>query len=243
MTATSKKQPLYQQLVDTLREQIDNDMTPGALLPSERELASKYGLSRTTVRLALDELEGYGIVVRRHGKGTFVSEFSIHAANLISAYSFTEQMKELGRVPSTKILSFDVIKATRNVAENIHIPLNSDVYVINRLRLADGVPMMVGATYLPVSLFPNINLNLLTDKPLYDVLEEHFNQHIVVANEECFASTSRMDEAAFLNIGEGVPVLRIWRTTYNDKHQIIEYTRSVARGDSFKYVVSHVRNK
>ena len=82
MSITSRQQPLYSQLVDTIREKIDNDMKPGDLLPSERDLSVKYNLSRTTVRLALAELEALGVVVRKHGKGTFVSDMTNEAANL-----------------------------------------------------------------------------------------------------------------------------------------------------------------
>ena len=93
MATTSRKQPLYDQLVDLLREKIENDMEPGDLLPSERELSERYGLSRTTVRLALKELETLGLISRKHGKGTFVSDSSREATNLMGAYSFTEQMR------------------------------------------------------------------------------------------------------------------------------------------------------
>ena len=76
MGTSSRKQPLYDQLVDILRDKIENEMEPGDLLPSERELSERYGLSRTTVRLALKELETLGLISRRHGKGTYVTDLS-----------------------------------------------------------------------------------------------------------------------------------------------------------------------
>ena len=83
MTPISRKQPLYDQLVDLLHEKIENEMGPGDMLPSERELCETYGLSRTTVRLALAELERQGLVTRQHGRGTFVSESVREATNLM----------------------------------------------------------------------------------------------------------------------------------------------------------------
>ena len=85
MGATSKKQPLYGQLVDSLREKIETEYEPGDLLPSERELSEDYCISRTTVRLALKELETLGFIKRRHGKGTFVADRSQETTNLTRA--------------------------------------------------------------------------------------------------------------------------------------------------------------
>lgn len=88
-----KNKALYHQLVDLLQERIETCMIPHDKLPSERELTAQYGVSRTTVRLALQELENRGSIYRRHGKGTFVSDIKKEAADLAGAYSFTEQMK------------------------------------------------------------------------------------------------------------------------------------------------------
>ena len=85
----TRKQPLYDHLFDILRDKIQNDMAPGDLLPSERQLSQQYGLSRTTVRLALDSLEKMGLVARRHGKGTYVSDARHSETDLALCYSFT----------------------------------------------------------------------------------------------------------------------------------------------------------
>ena len=106
MGATSKKQPLYGQLVDSLREKIETEYEPGDLLPSERELSEDYCISRKTVRLALKELETLGFIKRRHGKGTFVADRSQETTNLTRAYSFSEQMRSLGRIPRSELLEF-----------------------------------------------------------------------------------------------------------------------------------------
>ena len=102
----TRKQPLYDQLFDILRDKIQNDMAPGDLLPSERQLSQQYGLSRTTVRLALDSLEKMGLVTRRHGKGTYVSDARHSETDLALCYSFTEEMRRLGKTPKTQVLSF-----------------------------------------------------------------------------------------------------------------------------------------
>ena len=99
MNINKNRQPLYDQLLNLLIEKIENEMEADTMLPSERELSKRYGLSRTTVRLALQELEKLGYIYRQHGKGTFVSDIRKQATNLSGSYSFTEQMKALGKQP------------------------------------------------------------------------------------------------------------------------------------------------
>ena len=104
MAIGARKQPLYDQLVDILTEKIDHEYRAGDMIPSERELSERYGLSRTTVRLALQELERLGLVVRQHGRGTFVTDRSAKATNLMQSYSFTEQMRAMGREHDSRVL-------------------------------------------------------------------------------------------------------------------------------------------
>ena len=241
MGATSRKQPLYDQLVDILRDKIDTEMEPGDLLPSERELSERYGLSRTTVRLALKELETLGLITRRHGKGTFVSDLTSKAMDLTTNYSFTEQMREAGREPKTVDLEFQTVEATKTVADRMGLHLGDKVLFMKRLRLADGVPMMVERTYVPAAMFLGLDAEALAGKSLYAIIENDFHETIRVAEEEFFASVARKNDAEVLGIAEGAPVLQLARVTYNDKNSVIEFTHSVARADQFKYKVSHVR--
>ena len=202
MAIGARKQPLYDQLVDILTEKIDHEYRAGDMIPSERELSERYGLSRTTVRLALQELERLGLVVRQHGRGTFVTDRSAKATNLMQSYSFTEQMRAMGRDPETTILEFCEMEADKNLAER----------------------------------------PLLERKPLYDVIEQDFQQKIRVAEEEFYASIARPTDAHLLGIVEGSPVLDLVRTTYNESNEVVEYTLSVARADQFKYKVYHQRS-
>ncbi len=241
MNPISRKQPLYDQLVDLLHEKIENEMGPGDLLPSERELCETYGLSRTTVRLALAELEQQGLVTRQHGRGTFVANTTREATNLMSTYSFTEQMRSLGRVPQTVVLEFDTREAPKHIAACLGLRIGDPVIRMKRLRLADGTPMMVERTYLPASEFIGLSREDVERQPLYDIVEKVYHETIRVADEEFCASVVHMDDAELLGIPESAPVLKLYRTTYNVKNTAIEYTRSVARADQFKYKVSHYR--
>ncbi len=241
MQFRARKQPLYDQLVDILTERIEQEYQPGDLLPSERELSERYGLSRTTVRLALQELEKLGLVVRKHGRGTFVADRSAQMTDLMQSYSFTEQMRSMGRVPHTTIIEFSEVDAEKNVASHMGVKLGERLFKLKRLRTADGIPMMVERTYLPVRKFLILKRPLLDSMPLYEIVENVYNEKIRVAEEEFFASVARSSDAHLLGIAEGAPVLELSRTTLNTDNEVIEYTLSVARADQFKYKVIHQR--
>ena len=242
MENSFKNKALYHQLVDLLRERMETGMIPHDKLPSERELTAQYGVSRTTVRLALQELESTGYIYRRHGKGTFVSDIKKEAADLAAAYSFTEQMKSLGRNPETRILSFEKVEADKFISQHLNLSLGESVFKISRLRIADREPLMIEDTYLPVKFFLSLTDQLLRSKPLYDLFSEDFDQTVRLADEELYASIASKDDAKQLMIPEGAPVLHLARQTYNMKNEIIEFTLSVARADQFHYQIRHIRN-
>lgn len=241
MIDKEKNDSLYNQLVDILMNQIKYDLSPGEKLLSERGISEKYQVSRTTVRLALEELEKRGYIVKEHGRGTFVSELWKEMTDLSNVYSFTDHMKQLHRNPQTKILSFKKIKATKMTAQSLGIQSGQPVYELKRLRIADGQPMMYEISYLPEVFFPNLSLNLLRKKPLYSVVAENYGFVIKYADEEFSASLIKSKEAKILEQSEGDACLRIRRLTYNLDNKIIEYTLSVARSDQFIYKVRHTR--
>jgi len=242
MNINKNRQPLYDQLLNLLIEKIENEMEADTMLPSERELSKRYGLSRTTVRLALQELEKLGYIYRQHGKGTFVSDIRKQATNLSGSYSFTEQMKALGKQPETRVLAFKKMEATKYFATQLQVSIGEPIYKLKRLRLADGQPMMIERSYLPVKRFMNLTSEMIEQKPLYDTFHEDFHQVIRLADEEFFASIASAKDAALLKIHEGAPVLNLVRSTFNIENEVIEYTLSVARADQFRYKVRHLRN-
>ncbi|HEM6116545.1 GntR family transcriptional regulator [Streptococcus pluranimalium] len=235
----SNKKPLYLKMVDTLELTIRDSMVAHERLPSERELSEDFGVSRITVRQALKELEARGLIYKLQGKGTFVSSIEQVKTDLASTYSFTEQMKKLGKTPKTRILSFEKVTVTPYLASYLNMEVGSDVFELERLRLADGFPMMFERTYIPVLPFENLEKDLLAKKPLYDIFTQDFEQKIRIAEEEFAASIALDYEADFLNIKKGSAVLHVTRHTYNDKNVLIEFTFSIARADQFRYRITH----
>lgn len=241
MASMQRRNSLHNQLCDMLREKIRSDMAPGDALPSERQLSERYGLSRTTVRLALAQLEAAGLVVRRHGKGTFVSDSAQGAADLALCYSFTDEMRAMGKVPQTRIVSFGVIDATKVVSAALGVTLGTPVYDVFRLRSADDVPMLLGHSYLPAATFPNLTSEEVATRSMYEIIEGGYGQRIASAVEEVRAGTARASDARMLGIADGAAVLEIARVTTSTQGQKIEYTSSIARADKFKYRMVHHR--
>lgn len=237
----NKKQSLYGKLVDTIRESIETELKPHDLLPSERELSDIYGVSRTTVRLALQELENLGFIYKKHGKGTFVSSITDSILNLSGAYSFTEQMISLGKVPETKILEFNVTKANKYFSDNLDVHQGSDIIKIKRLRLADGKPMMVERSYLPYKKFDTLSIEMLQNYPMYDIFKDTYHEIIKYAEEEFYASIVSAKDSLLIDVPDGAASLNLVRKTYNLTNEVIEYTLSVARADQFRYKILHNR--
>lgn len=235
MDKTSKV-PLYLQLMEELIKKIDaGEYQEHEKLPSEREFCELYDLSRITVRQALQELEKEGYIYRLHGKGTFVSPKSYNQ-DLLKLYSFTEEMKKLGKVPTTKVLSFNKIVIDEWLANKMNLKPAAEVFKVVRLRLADHEPLIYEISYLPERIFPGLTADDLVKRPMYDVFREDFQIKVTRAVERFSATLTRSKEAGHLKTEENSPAMLIRRYAYNHD-TLIEYTVSVARGDKFDYTV------
>jgi len=228
--------PLYYQLMDIIKEMIEEGhLSENDQLPSERELCETYNVSRSTVRQAIQELEKEGYIYREHGKGTFVSPEKFKQ-DLLSFYSFTDEMKKIGKVPSSKVLDFKVIKCTDDLAKKMKLDSGEKLYMFTRLRLADNEPMMLETSYVPYRRFPGLTKEQLEQSAMYEIFTKKYNAVFTCAEEIFQPVLTREEEAILLQYQQGFPAMMIERITHeNDK--IIEYTKGIARGDRFKYHV------
>lgn len=233
----SMKITLQEQLTSLLTNYIGN-LSPDTKLPSERRLADKYELSRNTVRAALMELEITGKVRRIHGKGTFVNKMDPNS-DLGSGYRFSKQMSLLGKKPQTKILSFERTEVDDRYFQNLDVDLGREIIKITRLHLADGLPMILERSFLPVDRFKLLTRKMITGKSLYRVFADEFDEKVKYADEYFLSGIVNNNDAKILELNEGDPCLNIRRKTYNQRNQIIEFSLSVARSDQFTYHVRH----
>ncbi|WP_025641000.1 GntR family transcriptional regulator [Schnuerera ultunensis] len=232
----SSRIPLYYQLMDIIMEMIDKgNLEEDDQLPSERELCESYDVSRSTVRQAIQELEKEGYIYRVHGKGTFVSKQKFRQ-DLLEFYSFTEEMKKIGKVPSSKVLDFDIMEANEKVAMKMNLNPRDKIYVFTRLRLADNEPMMLETSHVPYSRFPGITKKELEQNAMYDIFTKKYDATFTGAEEIFQSVLTREYEADLLEYFPGLPSMMIERITY-ENGSIIEYTKGIARGDRFKYHV------
>lgn len=232
--------PIYYQLETEIKELIEKkDLKPGDPISSEREFSEKYNISRMTVRQAINNLVNEGILVRQRGKGTFVAKPKVEQA-LQGLTSFSEDMIARGMVPITKIIDFQMIPSTRKIAEKLAIDEGALVYEVQRLRLADDIPMAVETSYLPESLFRGLTKEIALSS-LYQYVETNLNLQINHAVQSLESSVVRKKEAEILELKEGSPVLLIERFSYLENHKPFEYVKSIYRGDRYKFIINMKR--
>lgn len=227
---------LYLKLSDTLAEQIvDGTLPEGTLLPSERELCQTHGISRTTVRQALQDLSQKGYIRAIHGKGTVVVRPQIRQ-ELRSIYSFDEDMRRLGKNPETHIMDFVEIVPTGTVAALMQLPIGESVYRIMRLRIANNEPMLLETNYLPCDRFPEFSRQMLENQSLYRVLTNRYSLNIDVAEETFEPVLLRPMEAQMLHTGQGALGMLVERISY-EGGRVVEISKSVSPASKFKHHV------
>ena len=227
---------LYLKLSDMLAEQImDGTLPEGTLLPSERELCQMHGISRTTVRQALQDLSQKGYSRAIHGKGTVVIRPQIRQ-ELRSIYSFDEDMRRLGKKPETQIMDFVEIVPTGTVAAMMQLPSGESVYRIMRLRLTDNEPMLLETNYLPCQRFPEFSRDMLENQSLYRVLTSKYALNIDVAEETFEPVLLRPLEAQMLGTSQGALGMLVERISYEDG-KVVEISKSVSPASKFKHHV------
>lgn len=229
-------EPLYIQLYTILQEEIESLYHMGDQIDSEREICLKYGVSRTTVRLALELLEKRGYIDKVQGKGNFVSKPKI-SQDLMHFYSFTEEMIKMGRVPSSELAGFEVIEASEGLAARMELSHGEKVYKIDRIRYADHIPVMQEVSYLPYDRFTGLSRDRLLEESIYKVMNDEFDVKISNAEEYLNPVLINRLESLLLETPEGGPGLKITRIT-REGGRIIEYTNGIARGDKFTYRVN-----
>lgn len=222
---------LKRHLLDLLRS-----MPPGSPIPTERSLAAEFDVSRTTVRQALAELTVEGRLLRVQGKGTFAAEPKV--AQRLQLSSYTEDMKAQGRQPGSRLLEVSEEPADGDLSRALGMRAGAKVLRLHRLRLADGEPMAIETTHLPLARFRGLRRYVTSGGSLYQVLRERFGVEMGHAEETIETALASPAEAELLGADVGLPMLLLSRHSFDTDGKPVEWVRSVYRGDRYKFVAT-----
>lgn len=232
----SSSLPLYAKVEAALASSILGGAPPaGGQLPTEDSLIERFQVSRPTIRKAMQNLAARGLVEIRRGKGTFVTEPKV-MQELTALSGFAEDMHLVGRHPTARVIDTRVVSAAEAVARRLALTTGEHVVRIQRVRLADGVPMSFDETYLPRELGEKVITNDLATAPIFSLLEEKYHVPLVEAEYRLEAVAAAPPVAAALDIEPGSPLFLIERTSYTEGKRPVDYEMLHYRGDLTQFV-------
>ena len=224
------KQATTRDLVLDLVEQL----AVGEAIPSERQLSADFGVSRLTVRAALDDLVREGYLVRRHGSGTFVSEPKI--AQQLTLTSFSEDMRRRGMTAGSKTIELRETHAGAAVGRALNVSPDSRVVLIRRLRLADGEPMALETLHVPADRVPGLSREALENASFYELLEKDYGVVIASGMQSIEPTVTNDEESELLGVPLHSPAFLFERTSRTVTGETVEFVRSLYRGDRYRLV-------
>lgn len=229
--------PLHHQVYLDLRSILDaGEWHEGDRLPSERELAERYGCSLITVRHALGELAREGRIERTRGRGTHVLRQRIDH-DFAGTLSFAEQMQRHGLHAGTRIVTSRIEPAGEAVAKGLELPVGRPTVYLERLRLADDEPLILEQAHLSADRFPGLLGHDLERGSLYGVLAERYHARITRIAEAIEPVVLRSREARLLNRNPRTPALLVEGVAFGHDGTPVEFARSYVAGDRTRYFV------
>ncbi len=226
--------PLYFQIQSSLMEKIKSgQLSVGDPLASEEELARMHQVSRMTARQALHGLKTSGYAVSEKGRGTFVTRPKMEK-NILHLQGFTEDMKQRGMKPSSRLLEQTVCKAPEAIASKLQLTTEDSIMRLRRLRLADGIPMAIEESNVPLKFYPGVERISFEQNSLYAVLRESYGLRVGWADEVIEALPATREESALLTIPRKTSVLSISRLIRSTRDIPVEVACSRYRGDRYQ---------
>jgi GntR family transcriptional regulator len=226
--------PKHAQLSAILTDLVATELRPDAPIPSERELVAKYGVSRATVRKAIERLIADGVLQRAHGKGTFVArprlESNLHLA------SFSQDMRRRGLTPSTRLLAVQSAVPPHDAARSLGLGSGQPAWRIERVRLADGLPVALESGWYPRTRFPDLDREDLSGS-LYQLFAERYGLAIDRAEQTLWAESADGEVGRLLDAPAQTPLL-VFRRESLAGDVPVEHVVSRYRGDRYQLHMS-----
>ena len=228
--------PLYVQLMEELETSIRNGVyKPGDKIMTEAEMAKEYGVSLITVRKAVGSLMEKGLVVRKQGKGTFVTKPK-YSRNMKKLQSFTEMCEQMGVKPGAQVLENRLIMAEKKVADRLGIEPGSNVVYISRLRLADGEPVQVEKSYFPLK-YAFLLEEDLNNGSMFECLKEKAGAKVASSEKMIELCRATAEEAALMDVKKGDYLLFVKSTAYDENGEPMYAGIQLINGDRFSLYV------
>lgn len=236
-------EPIYLQIVAAIKHLLQTGAVgPGSALPPEQILAKQFGVSRMTMRQANDVLEREGLIERQRGRGTFAVQNRLVKQEQ-ETRSFSEEIRKRGGVPSSRLISFKTGQASSSIAADFGIAAGDPMYVIDRVRLADGVPMALESVQIPAHRCPNLERFNLVDYSLYQIFEEHYGIELAYSEEEISATVPKKIHRKALELPPNVAILLVKRRTFTSDGRLFELSTDAYRGDLYVAMVQSIRSR
>jgi len=233
--------PLYTQIKEALRAKIiDGTYVAHQQLPSESEMIAAFGVSRITVRQAINDLQKEGLLFKVHGKGTFVAMPNV-SQELTHLQGFGEAMRRLGHETFSDVFGLKSVKGSAAACAKLGVPEGAQVTEIRRVRYLNREPVSIDHSWVRHEIGSRLTEKNLREKDLFSLLENELHQPLHSADVEIDATSASADVAARLGVPAGSPILRIERLTYaaEDKPLVFEYLHY--RAETFKYKMKVLR--
>jgi GntR family transcriptional regulator len=227
--------PRYYQLKEILEKRIQTgEFQPDEQFPTDEHLCDEYGLSRGTVRRAIDMLVEEGRLRREQGRGTFVT-LPLLTPIFFRLSSFDEEMRQRGRMPSTRLLRLKVVLASEAVAADLELEVGEQVIEIIRLRLADGLPMALETRYLAYKICPDLLDEDLEKNSIHNLLIDKYNIPLIRARHTIEAHILTAREAEALQARPRSAGFFVSRVTYTLNNLPVTRYHIVYRGDEYRF--------
>lgn len=198
---------LYYQLYKLIKQQIkDKKLIAGQKLPSENEMLRRYGVSRHTIRQAIQKLKDKGLIYSHQGRGNFVANIKI-PYNMTGKSNYSSQILDIGFEPSSRIIESKIIPADEDVAKELQINETEDVLMLKILKFVDNTPFALYTSFFDAKRFGNLEKYIKDNTSLYKILKEKYN--VEATKQDCFfeAMLPTIEEAELLMIPPTFPLL------------------------------------
>jgi GntR family transcriptional regulator len=214
------------------------DLPPGAPVEPERALAERLRVSRVTVRQAIQELTFEGLLLRIHGRGTFVARPKL--SHPLQLTSYTSEIASTGMRPSSRLLRAATVPAAGEVAAGLSLPDGHPLYELERLRLADGEPLALETLHLDAERFAGIDRRLTETASVYELLRRGYGVILAGGEAAIECVLAGPDHAELLACAPRAPMLRLTQRSWDGAGRPVEFVRSVYRGDRYRFATALV---